>query len=451
MSLTRRMLLAAGAAAGGLPAHLGCATGAGRAPSAPAVKFGDPVSITFWHTQTGANEKALAEAVTKFNLHNGKNITLRSEFQGNAQQVFQKTMVALQAGSPPDAAVAFESMVHEFARAGAVVDLEDYLTAGASPLTRESRADLFPAYLDGGRLDAFGRRLLAFPFARSLAVQYYNEDLLGAAGHSGTATLSFEEFRRQVAAATRRDSSGRTTVYGHHVRVDASYIDAFILANGGELLTRDLTRVRFDEPPGLEVFQMWEGMIKGGQAYTTRGFDYQADFGLGKVAGVHDTSASRPFIASEVTERNSTRERFRWGIGMIPQKDPAKPVTVAFGASAVVFKSVPLKQAAAWEWLRFLAEPEQTADWSIASGYMPLRRSAADSQKLRELWQKSPQAEQAFRLSSQARTEPNIGAWQDIREVLQNALSAVLAQRATARAALEDAARRANKLIQEKK
>ena len=116
---------------------------------------------------------------------------------------------------------------------------------------------------------------------------------------------------------------------------------------------------------------------------------------------------------------------------MIPQKDPAKPVTVAFGASAVVFKSVPLKQAAAWEWLRFLAEPEQTADWSIASGYMPLRRSAADSQKLRELWQKSPQAEQAFRLASLARTEPNIAAWQDIREVLQNALSAVLAQRAT--------------------
>ena len=116
-------------------------------------------------------------------------------------------MVALQAGSPPDAAVAFESMVQEYARAGAVVDLEDYLSAGASPLTRESRADLFPAFLDGGRLDAFGRRLLAFPFARSLAVQYYNEDLLGAAGHSGTATLSVEEFRRQVAAATRRDST----------------------------------------------------------------------------------------------------------------------------------------------------------------------------------------------------------------------------------------------------
>ena len=133
MSLTRRMLLAAGAAAGGLPAHLGCATGTGRAPSAPAVKFGDPVSITFWHTQTGANEKALAEAVTKFNLHNGKNITLRSEFQGNAQQVFQKTMVALQAGSPPDTAVAFESMVHEYARAGAVVTWRTTSPPGPPP------------------------------------------------------------------------------------------------------------------------------------------------------------------------------------------------------------------------------------------------------------------------------------------------------------------------------
>ena len=99
-------------------------------------------------------------------------------------------------------------MVHEYARAGAVVDLEDYLNAGPPPLTRESRADLFPAYLDGGRLDAFGRRLLAFPFARSLAVQYYNEDLLGAAGHSGTATLSFEEFRRQVARRPAGTAAG---------------------------------------------------------------------------------------------------------------------------------------------------------------------------------------------------------------------------------------------------
>ena len=103
-------------------------------------------------------------------------------------------------------------MVHEYARAGAV-DLEDYLNAGPPPHPGEPGRPL-PRLPRWGRLDAFGR-LLAFPFARSLAVQYYNEDLLGAAGHSGTATLSFEEFRRQVAGdppgQQRADPSTATT------------------------------------------------------------------------------------------------------------------------------------------------------------------------------------------------------------------------------------------------
>ena len=71
-----------------------------------AVTFGEPVSVTFWHTQTGTNEKALTDLVNRFNATNGKNITLKSEYQGNYTQVFQKIMASIQAGSPPDVAVA---------------------------------------------------------------------------------------------------------------------------------------------------------------------------------------------------------------------------------------------------------------------------------------------------------------------------------------------------------
>ena len=40
--------------------------------------------------------------------------------------------------------------------------------------------------------------------------------------------------------------------------------------------------------------------------------------------------------------------------------------------------------------------------------------------------QANPQAKQAFDLTQYARPEPNITAWQDIRDILQNALTAVL-------------------------
>src|SRR3954454_4480875 len=149
MAISRRKFLthttgAAGALAV-LPALAACGASSTAAPSsAPAVKFGDPVSITFWHTQTGSNADALQELVNKFNQTNGKNITLKSEFQGNYTQVFQKIMAAIQAGSPPDVAVAYESMVDAYMRANAVVNLDDYALKGPQAFSKESLDDIFP-------------------------------------------------------------------------------------------------------------------------------------------------------------------------------------------------------------------------------------------------------------------------------------------------------------------
>jgi maltose-binding protein MalE len=66
-------------------------------------------------------------------------------------------------------------------------------------------------------------------------------------------------------------------------------------------------------------------------------------------------------------------------------------------------------------------------------------------------WEKEPQAKQAFDLTAYARPEPGIPAWQDIRTLLQNALTAVVTGKSTAKAALDDAANQANRLIDEKR
>jgi ABC-type glycerol-3-phosphate transport system substrate-binding protein len=110
-----------------------------------------------------------------------------------------------------------------------------------------------------------------------------------------------------------------------------------------------------------------------------------------------------------------------------------------------------LKQAAAWEWLKFFLERDQNAVWSIKSGYMPLRRSAADQPDLKAYWDAEPQARQAFQLTPHAVPEPTIPAWHPIRELLQNALSAVLAQKQPGRQAVEEAAAKANKLLDEQR
>ena len=127
MAITRRKFIggaASGAAAlATLPALAACGpdqSGGGGT----AVQLGDPVTAVFWHPQTGPNETALNDLVSKFNTTNGKNITLKSEFQGDYTPLFQKIMASIQAGQPPDVAVAYESMVIEYMRAKAAVELE---------------------------------------------------------------------------------------------------------------------------------------------------------------------------------------------------------------------------------------------------------------------------------------------------------------------------------------
>jgi ABC-type glycerol-3-phosphate transport system substrate-binding protein len=458
MATSRRNFLtrlAAGGAGAAVLAACGPGQGTGPGAGAPEVKFGEPVSVTFWHHQTGVNAEALEEMVRRFNATNGKGITAKGEHQVGYTEIYQKAMASIQAGQPPELAVAYESMVAEYMKANAVVDLDDYASKGPLAYSKESLNDIFPAYLESNRYPQFNNKLLSFPFTKSLAVRYYNEDLFKSAGVTKYGqqggVMTFDDFKKGLAAVSKKDASGRPTVYGENIAVDASYIDAFIYANGGALLNNDNSKVRFNEPAGVEVLDMWGQLVQAGSAYVAQGRDYQPDFGGQKVAALHQSSSGRPFIKDFVVDPNTGQERFKWGIGLIPQKDPAKPQTVMYGGNITVFRTTPLKQAASWEWIKFFMDRDQTVQWAIKSGYMPTRKSAAESADMKAHWEKEPQAKQAFDLTPSARPEPGIPAWQDVRTLLQNALTAVVTGKSTAKAALDDAANQANRLIDEKR
>ena len=76
--------------------------------------------------------------------------------------------------------------------------------------------------------------------------------------------MTFDDFKKGLAAVSKKDASGKPTVYGENIRNDASYIDAFIYSNGGALLNNDNTKVRFNEPAGVEVYDMWGQLVRPG-------------------------------------------------------------------------------------------------------------------------------------------------------------------------------------------
>ena len=149
-------------------------------------------------------------------------------------------------------------------------------------------------------------------------MRYFNEDLFKAGGvqkYGQTGgMMTFDDFKKGLAAVSKKDASGKPTVYGENIRNDASYIDAFIYSNGGALLNNDNTKVRFNEPAGVEVYDMWGQLVQAGSAYVAQGRDYQPDFWGQKVAAC-TPSTGRPFIKDFIVDKATGQERFKWGTG----------------------------------------------------------------------------------------------------------------------------------------
>ncbi len=408
----------------------------------------DNVTVVFWHTQTGGNLAVIQDMVNQFNTTVGtqKKITVKEEYQGNYTQLYQKNLAAIQANTPPDMAVAYESYIPDYMKAKAVAELDGYVKA----LDKKSMDDIFTGYIETNKFPQFSNKMLSFPFTKSVAAMYFNADLIAAAGvrvPTIEKPWTVAEFEEACAKITKKDAAGKTTTYALALTTDASYFDMALYALGGKPLTADNKAAAFNTGAGLQWVELIERLVKSGAAYLPQGYDWQNDFAAGKVALTFQSSTGVPYIRDLMTDKGKKPEGFKWGLGLPPQADTTKPKTVMFGANIAVFKTTELKQAACWEFIKWFTDTTQTVKWSVASSYMPIRKSAAASADLKAAWEKNPQAKNAFDLIVSSVPEPNVGGWQDARTFIADAMTAVISGKSAPKAALDAAVTKSTKSI----
>ena len=419
----------------------GSTPGASQGPAATTEADFDitgPVTITLWHALTSDPPKgALEAAVKKFNDTNGKGITVTPVVQGNYTALGQKLLGAIQAGTLPELAHAYESNVADYTKANVVIDLDPYVNSKKNGLDQASKDDIYKPYFDTNRFAQYGDKLLSFPFTKSLAVMYTNLDVLKANGIA-TAPTTWADWEKTVQATTKKDASGKTTQYGYAGATDASYFNAMVLSRGGKIMSDDNKTVAWAGKEGLETLQMLDRLYKGGYAYTPTNFDWQNDFGT-KLAFVFSSTSSRPFIAAAM------KTPVNWTVGL-----PPGGKTVMFGANVAVFKTTPQKQLASWLFIKWFSEQEQTADWATKAYYMPVRKSAANNEALKNYWStKDPQGKQAYDIIGSSIPEPNVRGQQDIRDVITNMIVSVTTGKSTPEAAIKDAETKANQILKD--
>jgi len=416
-----------------------CAGGAGPSTQAPQPAQGTPapepaVTISFWHGQSGVLGDRLNDLVSKFNASHKTQVT--GTFQGMYDQLYQKIVSAIQAGSVPDMAmVSGPPQTAQYLKAKAIVPVQQFVDS-RDGFSGDQLKDFVPALLDDNSLPVNGKKtLVSWPFSKSVALLYYNPDVLKAAGVSVPTTWD------QLRAALKTVKE-KTTATPFAWTPDVYYFFLpYLWSQGGEALTPDLSKAAFNTPEGIAALQYQVDLVLGDKtAQVTQGFDWQNPFAQGKVAFAVSTSVSRPFIEQAMP----ADKKFRVGMAPLPA-GPKGAKTDLFGNNLVIFAKAPAdNQRAAWLFMKWLTETDQTVAWSLASGYMPLRDSARNAPAFKAETDKDDRLLVAINALKDAHGIPGSPDWQKVQPVMGDAITKALLGQASAKDALTEAEKKVN-------
>ncbi|RMF27510.1 MAG: ABC transporter substrate-binding protein [Chloroflexi bacterium] len=399
-------------------------------------------TITYWYQHSRKREEVLQEMIQEFNQTNKWGITVVGEYQGHYGEIYEKMLTAIAGGEVPDLVVAYQNQAASYAIAGAVEDLNPYVTSPTWGFTKEELQDFFPAFLNQDISAQLGGIRLGFPPNRSMEVMYYNEDWLKELGYDKPPE-TWDEFREMACKAVKQPfSKGPGEGMGYELSVDTSRFASMVFSRGGDLMNEDQTAYTLNTPEAQDTMKFLQDLFADGCAtLVSERYGDQADFGAGKLLFTIGSSSGLPYYKDAVSEGAN----FNWSVAPLPHTTP-EPVQNIYGASISVLKTTPERQLAAWLFLKWFTEPEQQAKWAKVSNYFPVRKSVAEGMK--DYFAENPAYAKAFELLKYGKTEPPVAGYDVVRDLIEEAMTKIVGG-ADVQETLAELEKEANQVLEE--
>jgi ABC-type glycerol-3-phosphate transport system substrate-binding protein len=362
---------------------------------APAGGDGDPTEIVFWHVYSGPEEAAIGELVNRFHAERS-DIRVTAEFAGGYGDLSQKIASALEAGSPPNVAVGYESDTLRYHTSGRLLDLGEFVDDDTNI------DDFFDVELRRNTFLTEDGAHLSFPWTAAVAVLYYNQDLLEAAGFDGPAA-TWDEFDEQCTSML--ENQGHPC---YAVAVDPSHFNAMGFPFGESVMDVEAKSTGYAGDGWTEVLELHAQWIDKGYAYPTIGRADVAtadinDFASQQVAYIMKSSRFLPFIQEAVADS------FTWSMAPPPQPEETDaPITVLFGPNIMAFDAGEEANQASFDFIEYITGPAGQAYWAEVSGNLPTRMSTAETAEYGAYLEANPGMRVAFDLLANAQSEGSL-------------------------------------------
>jgi sn-glycerol 3-phosphate transport system substrate-binding protein len=406
-----------------------------------------PVTITFWHAMTSANEDALVDLTSEFN-ETQDDVKVELVNQTSYTDVFTKYRAGLGSGELPDLAQIEDTGLQVMIDSQSVLPAQTCIDATGYDLSDHV-----------GRVVGYytvDDVLWPMPFNVSNPVLYYDRAVFEAAGldpDDPPATLD------EVRAASDQIVRARAAKTGMAIKLDPWVLEQMV-AIGGELYVdggngrrQRATEAVFDSAAGIEVFSWIDGMVDSKLAQITDpGFGNLLAVGAGDAAMTIETSAALGTIKQVLA--GGQYGDVELGVAPMPGPEGSGGVLVGGAALYIVNKSSAAEQEAAWRYVSFLNEPATQARWAASTGYVPIRESAATLPEMTSIWREEPGFKVAYdQLLAGERNDatagPVIGDYAGVRQAVLEALQSMISEGTTPEDAIDAAKRAADEAIEE--
>lgn len=378
-----------------------------------------PLRIEFWHAM---NQGTVAGYAQAFNRSQSA-YEIVPVAGGNYRELNGKLGAALKAGKAPALAQVEFTRFARLAADGQLTDLSPLTGTLPDSLTRDIYT---PAWRSG---EVNGKRY-GLPWNISVPVLMYNAGTFRRSGVTPPQTWAeVEATSRQLATGGRRPFVAAA---------DAWTFEANVTSRGGSLVMNG--KPNLNGPEAVEALTQLARMSAAGLAQprrlseATRGaFDFARGQNLMVAASVANWTDARrlPF--------------FQLGIAPFPCEKAGGACTLPLGGAHLV---VPRgasagEQAGAVAFWQFLMEPERLAEWVKATAYAPTRRSVTPL--LSDWYAKNPQIRAAHAQLDHAVPRPSAPAFEEWTLYLEDAISQATTGKLSAKAALDEAQRKAER------
>jgi multiple sugar transport system substrate-binding protein len=344
---------------------------------------GGPEKIEFWYGLGGKLGETMESTIQRFNESQNE-VLVTGVQQSSYQETERQLQAAAAANNVPASALVRMHVLNTFNKKE-ILEVLDSRIAAVPGFNRDDIVGSFLAYCLNDR-----NEMIALPAYGTTQVMYYRTDSFREAGIDPEDAFRSWQSLARVAAKMTRKEKGEVVFYGWELMWGSSNMTDIAYSNGARHLSADNRTALLDSPEWVESWETvrrWMhddkifGIHSGGEGweYWYKTID---DVMQKRAAGYVGSSGDQSDLDFSVVAA-----RVQPGYGNNP------PLPYAEALTLILLRAAKEKQKdAGFRWMNYLSSAEVSAEFSIQTGYIPVRSSCADIPEFKAYTAAHPQA-----------------------------------------------------------